>query len=367
MLFLPMIATAVATASAPPDFARYPACAARANGPCVVAPPRLSKAVLGALLRDRDKIWWISGDILTVVARPSGPWAVLCCDLQTPLEPIAGTDLAAISIRIPDIDEAVFDIAVRPGPADAYPMVYRGWKAPAAPARKTSLAGTVNPHMLRSGASGAERGIAVYVPPGLAGARDVPVIYMADGGGSSFLRIAERLIEDRRIRPVILVGIDAGKGEARALEYRDDPAQAGTGEGRYSAHARFVTDTVIPFIEAHYPVARTAAGRTVFGYSMGGEWALSMAASRPGLFGNVIALSIAGRNRGQGAHLRSGKAYFAAGAFEDGRVASAAGAAAGARSGGAQVRLRRIVAGHSFNAWDIYWADALGWMFPAPR
>jgi pimeloyl-ACP methyl ester carboxylesterase len=367
MIFPSLIVAAVAAASAPPDFSRYPACAARTKEPCVVALPRLSKAALGTLLGGRDRIWWISGDILTVVARPSGAWAALCCDLQMALEPIAGTDLAAISLRIPDLDEAIFDIVVRPGPADPYPTVYRGPKAPAAPARARDLAGALNVHMLRASSAAAERRVSVYIPPGLVGASNVPVVYMADGGGSSFLKIAERMIADRRIRPVILVGIDAGTGGTRALEYRDDPVQAGTGESRYSAHARFVTDVVIPFVEAHYPVARTAAGRTVFGYSMGGEWALSMAASRPGLFGNVIALSIAGRNREQGRQLRKGKAYFAAGAFEDGRLASAAGAAAGARSGGAQVRMRTIVAGHSFNAWDIYWADALGWMFTAPR
>jgi enterochelin esterase-like enzyme len=350
----------------PPEMNRYPDCAPQVLGPCIVPPPRLNLASLHRAMAGRQRIWWISGDVLTLVARPTEGWAMLCCGLQTPLEPIAGTDLAMISVRVPNIEAAIFDVNFMPGSQDRNPPVYRGPRAPAAPGRVAALAGAFETHVVQSAALGETREIHVYVPPGLGTARGVPVIYLADGGAAALIGVAEQLIVSGRIRPVIIVGINSARGsDARRLEYRHNGEPDAHGETRYAAHSRFVIDEVMPFVEAHYPVARDAARRMVAGYSEGGGWALSMAAFRPDLFGNLLAMSTGGVNRRLGGRIRQGKMYFGAGEYEPGFLAGTNGAAMGAREGGAEVRMRTIAAGHSMVAWEIFWAEALEWMFAA--
>lgn len=354
---------AAAAMPAPPDLPSLPACAPRVAGPCTLPMPPLSHDALRTLLAGRQRVWWVSGDVLNVVARPTDDWALLCCSLQTPLIPIPGTDLAAVSVRVPEMDRAVIDVDFRPGPREADPPVYRGLRAPAAPARVATLAGRLTDHPIRSAALGETRTIHVYVPPGIEPGRMLPVIYLSDGGSTDFLRIAEAAILSGRIRPVIVVGIDAAPHGARDL--RSDEYLPGADDARFAAHSRFVADEVIPFVEAHYPVARTPAERTVGGSSSGGMWALAMAADRPDLFGNAISLSMAGLTRPYGARLRRGRMFFGAGTFEPQRAVAARNAAEGAREGGAEVRLRVIPGGHGPLLWEIYWAEALDWMFPA--
>lgn len=190
---------AALAAAPPPDLPHYPRCGPRVEGPCVAPSPAMSRTAIDRLMAGRSKIWWIAGDVLTIVARPPEGWAVLCCSLQTALEPIPGSDLATISVRVPDMERAIFDVNFMPGTTDRDPPVYRGPQAPPAPARVATLAGRVESHALQSAALGATRSIHVYVPPGLGDARDVPVVYLGDGGSPGLLRIAERMIADGRI------------------------------------------------------------------------------------------------------------------------------------------------------------------------
>jgi enterochelin esterase-like enzyme len=335
-----------------------------------VPSPRLNIEAVRRLMAGRDRAWWIRGDVLTLIARPREGWAMLCCSIQTPLEPIEDTDLAMISVRVPHLDEAIFDITVEPGFDDRSPPVYYGPKARKAPARVSRLTGRVAIHMIRSAALGTERRISVYVPPGLGGASDVPVIYAADEGAASFLDIAEQLITSGRIRPVIVVGISAARGgdpscvpqcDARSLEYIPG---WGAGINRFDAHNRFVMEEVIPFVEARYPVARNAAGRTTAGYSSGATWALSAAAQRPDVFGNVIGLSM-GTQPGveMAGKMKRGRLFLAAGLFEQHFHERSLQAAEAARLAGAEVRIETPAAGHSFTLWDIAWADALLWLY----
>ena len=75
--------------------------------PCEVR-LNLSATAIDALIGPRTEAWWINADVLTVVARRESG-ATLCCAIQRPMRAI-GRDLQTVSVRIPDIDSAIFDI-----------------------------------------------------------------------------------------------------------------------------------------------------------------------------------------------------------------------------------------------------------------
>jgi len=269
------------------------------------------------------------------------------------------------------MEEAIFDITFMPGYSEKAPPVYRGAKAPPDPSQVTNLSGVLYTHVIESAALKDSRSITVYVPPGIARGGPQRVIYLADGGALSFIKIAEKMILDGRIPPVVIVGIQAAKGIAsrcsgecdlRSLEYFSDLENASAGETRFQKHSRFVIDEVIPFVESRYPVAREPAFRYVAGYSSGGVWSLSMAAMRPDIFGNLVSFSIAGRYRELAGKIKRGRDFFGAGEFEGGRKTSTLTAADAAACAGADVRAEVPVGGHSFPMWNVLWSDALIWL-----
>src|SRR5688500_7955999 len=101
------------------------------SAPCVLT-ARFSSSGAQALLGPRDEAWWIVGDRLSLIARPSEEegWAMLCCAIQTPLEPIGDTGLAGITVRVPRMREAILDIGYFPERTPHPPAVARGTDAP---------------------------------------------------------------------------------------------------------------------------------------------------------------------------------------------------------------------------------------------
>lgn len=121
----------------PAMFTRAPPCrsaTAPIDEACEI-PLAVSGAEALHLMGSRDHVWWLDGDRLTMIARPTvESWVMLCCSVQTPLDPIKGTDLAAITVRVPRLREAILD--VRPSPTrDDVPEIVRGPEAPPAPER----------------------------------------------------------------------------------------------------------------------------------------------------------------------------------------------------------------------------------------
>jgi enterochelin esterase-like enzyme len=342
---------------------------------CDVVLP-ISPAAAEALLGDRPYIWWIQGNVLTVVARREGE-ASLCCAIQRPLHPI-GRGLQAISVRIPDIETAIVDVDVMPNDRHDPAPVWRGPAATPAPEQNRVPSGQLSGHRFDSAILGQRRGILVYVPPGIAEGQRVPVIYIADGLASEFGAIANAHVRSGHSAPVILVGIDnAGSSrdfscvprcDPRSQEYLIDIPNATPAESRFDTQARFILEEVIPFVESHYPVMRTREGRTTMGYSSGAAWAVTMAARHPEMFGNVIGLSLGWQPAAATASLLGhDRVYLGAGRLEAGRfLARTSEAAERARSAGADVTLVTPNGGHDFAMWDILFADALVWLAP-PR
>jgi enterochelin esterase-like enzyme len=344
--------------------------------PCEVR-LNLSPAAVDALIGPRTEAWWINADVLTVVARRESG-ATLCCAIQRPMRPL-GRGLQAVSVRIPDIDSAILDITVLPTIRQGFGPTWRGPAAPPEPEHSEASFRQLRSHAIESVHLGSTRRIIVYVPPGLADGQSVPVIYLADSLATSFANIADAFIRRGRSTPVILVGIPSASPAANAApcnearcdprnqEYLIDIPDATPGQRRFDIHDRFVMEEVIPFVEAHYPVIATRDGRATMGFSSGAAWAVATAARHPETFGNVIGLSLGWRPAALLAdQLGEARVFLAAGRLESGRFLERTTEAASlARAAGADVKLLVPNGGHGFGTWDLGFAEALVWMFPA--
>lgn len=146
-------------------------------------------------------------------------------------------------------------------------------------------------------ASELERGFHVYVslPRPSAEAADLPLttVYLLDGGGTfptlagqhHYLRLGDA------VEPAILVGISYGSIYFRDGNFRSTDFTAPSVErdfwGGAPAFQSFLADTLMPMIEALYP--SDPDRRYLFGQSLGGQFVLYSAQTRPALFAGHIA------------------------------------------------------------------------------
>jgi predicted alpha/beta superfamily hydrolase len=157
-------------------------------------------------------------------------------------------------------------------------------------------------HEIESAYLDGARRITVWSPAKQPGPRrSYPVLYLNDGqnlfdparafAGRTW-RVAEtaaRLLRARRIRPLIIVGIDHGDAR-RSREYlpveddRNPEARAPLGR----EYAEFVTRELMPSIEKTYPAARGASNTGFGGSSYGAVAALYTAIVKPGVFGRLL-------------------------------------------------------------------------------
>lgn len=368
---------ALTQGSAQPPNDRCSSATGLIEAPCTL-PLRVSPRAVEALLGERDWVGWVSGDALTMVARRRGETlGRLCCAIQKPVEPVPDSDLVGITVRIPRVDEALLDVALLREDSSREPDVFRGIRAPVAPARARPLQGRTTFHEIDSAALGERRRITVYVPPDVPEGTRLSVIYLADGAPTSYAQILEAAAQERRSRPAIIVGIphapgpatgcaQAGHCDRRNLEYLPHFSAEGSGPSSpFGRHLRFVTDEVIPLVERTYPASARREHRITSGFSSGAVWAVSAAARRPDLFGNVLAMSPGGQGSVQDAALLNNtRVYLGAGLFEPSFLRSTRARADLAKQAGAQVQFREMVAGHSQGMWEILFAEGIEWLLP---
>lgn len=168
-----------------------------------------------------------------------------------------------------------------------------------------TLSGTVKQYPdFRSEVLGLDRRVWVYLPPLYEDEpeRRFPVLYMHDGqnvfdGATAFLagreweadETAERLIEEGRIEPLIIVAVD-NEGERRFDEYTPTPDRQGRG-GEVDQHGRMLVEELKPWVDERF---RTRPGREDTGIarsSLGGLASLWVGLSFPDTFGKIAALS----------------------------------------------------------------------------
>ena len=376
-----------AAAQPPASFLPLPRCeseTAEVIAPCTVR-THLSRAAIDRLLQGREQVRWLSGDRLTLVAR-FGPerWGLLCCALQTPLEPIGDSGMGAITVRIPRVDEALLDAGMIASET-AYPVERVPTpSAPMPPPRATTLRGTITRHVIRSSNLGQAREIQVYVPAAVPPGARLPVIFLTDGETERFAGLLEGAARGSGAAGAILVGIAPASGtlpgckgmcDRRALEYLmsagDDQSAP---DSLFNRHLRFVADEVVPLVIGHYPASSKSADHIAAGYSNGGAWAVSAAELRPDVFGGVVAMSVAGGPwpAQHASSLKGMRVYAGAGTFERFFLPRTREVAASAQAAGAEVKMDEIVSGHSSLLWDALFAHGLPWVLawsttPQPR
>ncbi|MFT3787271.1 MAG: alpha/beta hydrolase-fold protein [Tepidisphaeraceae bacterium] len=171
----------------------------------------------------------------------------------------------------------------------------------------STVVGTLKLHEgFQSKALGNSRTIRVWLPPGY-GKQDrtkhYPVLYMHDGQNlfdkaTSFAgewqldETATKLIEDKKIEPIIIVGID-NTGVTRTDEYTPVKATLNGSDagGKADAYAKFVIEEVKPFIDSHYQTKPEPQFTAVGGSSLGGLVSLELGRLHPEVFGKVAAVS----------------------------------------------------------------------------
>ena len=153
--------------------------------------------------------------------------------------------------------------------------------------------------------------VRIWLPDGYTDAsqatRKYPTLYMLDGQnafdqcttfkGEQELQLDEtvsRLIAERNIPPMIVVGVDCAHGEGRDYEYevwKDPLTDANAREPDGKELPLFFGTELIPYVSARYRVSDDAAHTGIGGTSVGGFAALYVALIRPDLFGLVLAES----------------------------------------------------------------------------
>jgi predicted alpha/beta superfamily hydrolase len=251
-------------------------------------------------------------------------------------------------------------------------------------------------HFLDSAHLEARRRITVLRPRfrGRGGAPPTPVLYLNDGqnlfeparafAGRTW-RVPEtldRLVSDRRVPPLLVVGIDHG-GERRAREYLpvDDERNPDARGPLGRQYVQFVTREVIPFIERTYPVIGRTSARAFGGSSYGGVAALLAVLERPGVCGRLLiespSLYVGGKDllrRARRAPRWPSRVYLGVGTAETGRpdvnvetVENVRTLASILRAAGlGPKRLRLAVqegATHSEDAWAARLPEALAFLF----
>lgn len=164
--------------------------------------------------------------------------------------------------------------------------------------------GDLRLHKITSRVFRNERFLRVWLPPGYDEAqnkaRHYPVLYLNDGqnlfeSSTSFTGVewqadetADRLIREDQIPPIIVVGIDnAGKDRLREyMPHRSMHPRMLRVQGKY--YPKFLTNEVMPFVQARYRVATGPENTGMGGSSLGALIALYTAIAQPELVGRLL-------------------------------------------------------------------------------
>jgi predicted alpha/beta superfamily hydrolase len=161
--------------------------------------------------------------------------------------------------------------------------------------------GTLCLHELRSAIFGNTRLLRVWLPPGYdgSGGDRYPVLYLNDGQNlfdpaTAFAGVhwqagetAARLIAERKIAPLIIVGIDNTKNRIREyIPYRSIDPRVFFPKGKY--YPNFLRYEVMPLIRERYRVMPGPEYTGIGGSSLGGLITLYTQLAAPGVFGRAL-------------------------------------------------------------------------------
>ncbi|MGA7634248.1 MAG: alpha/beta hydrolase-fold protein [Terriglobales bacterium] len=156
-------------------------------------------------------------------------------------------------------------------------------------------------HELRSQVFGNTRLLRVWLPPDYDGSGAVryPILYLNDGqnlfeAATAFAGIhwqvgetSARLIGERKIPPLIIVGIDNTKRRIQEyIPYKSKDPRVANPRGR--CYPEFLQREVMPLIEDRYMVRKGPENTGLGGSSLGGLITLYTQFAMPGVFGRLL-------------------------------------------------------------------------------
>jgi len=154
--------------------------------------------------------------------------------------------------------------------------------------------GDVRYHLSQSKVIGRDFHIFVMLPDGYAeSAHDYPTIYLLDGGNLfPMLTPYYRYLNfGREIPDAIIVGISYGNDDFELGNFRSTDYTAPSSEREYwggaGAFQAYLSGELLPFVESRY--RSDSNRRVIFGQSIGGQFVIYTALTKPGLFWGHIA------------------------------------------------------------------------------
>ena len=238
--------------------------------------------------------------------------------------------------------------------------------------------GTLKDHVLTSSAFGRAAHTTLYLPPGFDAASAVPHPLLVVHDGGDYLHYAQlKTVLDNlihRCRVVPLVAAFSHPGE-RLAEYADDPR-----------HARFLTDELVPALEAELPLVAQPTGRGLMGASFGAVASLAAAYRSPQFFGRLLLQSGSFAWSSNGCSQRREPIWEPVKAFVDRYSGSPVAVAERVfvtcgvyeslicenralvprlAQTGMDVDFHESLDGHNWESWRDRLGDALPWLFPA--
>ncbi|MDA1265536.1 MAG: alpha/beta hydrolase-fold protein [Planctomycetota bacterium] len=170
-------------------------------------------------------------------------------------------------------------------------------------ARKSTVTGHLDLFDITSERLENTRKLRVWLPPGYDAeenaTRRYPVLYLHDGQNvfdraTSYLgteweadETATRLIEAKKIEPLLIVGIDHA-GAARLAEYNPPFTSKGGVAHSGDRYLDFITQTVMPEVEGRYRVEPGPEHTALGGSSYGGNITLYAGMRHPDRFGALL-------------------------------------------------------------------------------
>ena len=156
--------------------------------------------------------------------------------------------------------------------------------------------GTVHRHFYDSPATGAQRPVIVYTPPGYSSTGEpYPVLVLCHGNGDDETAwtevgrahfILDNLISEKKIVPMVVVMPHGHPVPLAERNWSEDSR-----ERNRLAMVKDVAEGILPWLPHHYHVREDAMGRAVTGLSMGGGQSIAIGMTHPELFHWVGAFS----------------------------------------------------------------------------
>jgi enterochelin esterase-like enzyme len=316
-------------------------------------------------------VWQENGE-LNFVYTEKAKKVFISGGIQTFMNPLPGTDLWTLTVRIKDLLKAVIGYSFTPiqekTPKELSLTEYawRGSEAPPEPEHEAVLKGKIEDYSIPSSYLKEKRAITVYLPPGYSRERLLPVIYMTDGRSTkTFAPYVESMILSGQIPSLVIIGVHAAimtinvrpQTDLRGAEYLEKINPA-----RFKRHARFFMEEVMDWAEKTFSVSSRPEDRILFGFSNGAAFAISMALNHPDKVRNVICFSVAGGSPSRDA-VSSLRGYFLAGTLEWKCHENARLWAEAFEKAGSAAKFQERISGHDGLMWREELPKALTWIF----